>query len=410
MGITALALDGSMALNDRREGQSTSDSAALAGGGAAIQIMKDFMPSDFYCGSSLASHARIAAIQAAQNAALVDNINLVADDPNNGVSVTCGSDAFRTYLDIKVNVLSETNTTFAKLLSRDRLTNTTESTVRVYPKQNIAFGNALATVGKSCGYGVGGINLNGGASVTALAGGVFSNSCIKGSNNTSFNMPGGGNVTYYGANGFSGTVTGGSMVQIPEPLPDLVIPDNPCTNPPATDAGYKTITDEGEFTPGYYLGFSAPKKDGAKLLPGLYCIKGNIDAQGGAKIFGSKVTIFMMNGSIDFAANSVIYLTAPDCETPDASCGVPPAIRGIVIYFNPAYQRTLSFAPGTSSYFEGTILGPTTTVVLQGHADPDAMHSQIVCNNYTANGNTNLTINLSGAETYQNPSSLEILK
>jgi hypothetical protein len=70
----------------------------------------------------------------------------------------------------------------------------------------------------------------------------------------------------------------------------------------------------------------------------------------------------------------------------------------------------MSFAPSALSYFEGTILGPTTSVILSGHADPNALHSQIVCNNYSANGNTNLVINLSGAETYQMPSSLEILK
>ena len=409
LGITALAVDGSMVLNDRREDQSTADSAALAGGGAAVQLMKDFMPQDFYCGSSLGAHASVAAVQAAQNTALADNVALVQNNPDTGVVVTCGSDVFRKYLDIKVTVTTDAKTTFAKILSRDTIRTKVESTVRVYPKQTIAFGNALATVGNSCGYGVGGIDLIGGASVTAVQGGIFSNSCIKGPNNSAFNMLGGGNVTYYGSYTFQGTVTGGSVVQSPEPLPDLVIPDNPCQNPPAL-ADYKKINDEGTFTPGYYLGFTAPKKTGAKLNPGLYCIKGNITALGGGIITGNKVTIYMMDGNINFAANSIINLTAPDCETPDASCGVPPAIRGIVIYFNPAYQRTLSFAPGNTSYFEGTILGPTTTVSLQGNADPDAVHSQIIANNYYSNGNTNLTINLNGAETYQNPSSLEILK
>jgi len=118
----------------------------------------------------------------------------------------------------------------------------------------------------------------------------------------------------------------------------------------------------------------------------------------------------MMDGNMNLAANAIINLTAPDCTSPTPECGVPPAIQGVVIYFNPAYQRTLAFAPTAGSYFEGTILGPTTTVSLQGNADPNALHSQIICNNYAANGNTNLVINLDGAETFQNPSSLELLK
>jgi hypothetical protein len=409
MAITALAVDGSMVLDARRQDQSTADSAALAGAGAAVQTLKDHSPTEFYCGSSLAAQASVTAMLAAQDTALADNVALVQNNPDNGVSVTCGTDGFRKYLDIKITASSDSQTTFAKLVSRNSIHTKVEGTARVFPKQTLAFGNALAAIGKSCGYGIGGIDMVGGASVTAIQGGIFSNSCIKGGSNTKFNMVGGGNVTWVGSYNFAGSVTGGSVVHSPDFMPELVLPPNPCQNPPAAGS-YKNVSGAGNYTPGYYNGFTAPKSTGAVFSPGLYCIKGNINAQGNGKIFGQKVTIYMMDGSIDFAANSNIYLTAPDCETPDASCGVPPAIRGIVIYFNPAYQRTLSFAPGTSSYFEGTILGTTTTVSLQGHADPNAMHSQIICNNYQANGNTSLTINLDGAEIYQNPSSLELLK
>jgi hypothetical protein len=409
MAITALAIDGSMVLNERRQDQSTADSSALAGAGAAVQVLKDHSPQEFYCGSSLGANASVVAMLAAQNSALADGVALVQNDPNNGISVTCGTDGFRKYLDVKTIVSSDSETTFAKVISRNNVHTKVEATVRVFPKQTIAFGNALAAIGNSCGYGIGGISLVGGASVTAVNGGVFSNSCINGPSNSNFYMTGGGAVTYYGSFNFSGSVTGGPIVHSPIPLPELVIPPNPCQNPPAANL-FKNVSGAGTYNPGYYNGFTAPKQSGAKFNPGLYCIKGNINAQGNGKITGYKVTFFMMDGNIDFAANSIINMTAPDCETPDASCGVPPAIRGIVIYFNPAYQRTLSFAPGNTSYFEGTILGPTTTVTLQGHADPDAIHSQIICNNYAANGNTNLTINLDGAETYQNPSSLELLK
>ncbi len=41
LAVTALAVDGSLVYNDRRGDQSTSDSAALAGAGAAAQLLKD---------------------------------------------------------------------------------------------------------------------------------------------------------------------------------------------------------------------------------------------------------------------------------------------------------------------------------------------------------------------------------
>jgi hypothetical protein len=411
LGFTALAIDGSMVYNDRREDQSTADSAALAGAGAAVQITKDHMPSDFYCGSVLAAHASIAAIQAAQSTALVDGVNLVWHDPDNGIDIVCDHDQFRRWLDVTVTVSSNTEMTFAKLFQRDVITTKVQAIARVFPRNTIAFGNALATLGNSCGYGVGGINLKGGSTVTALAGGVFSNSCIIGPNNSSFIMTGGDDVAFYGANGFSGTVVGGDLVQSPEQLPEIELPDNPCTDPSPV---WQTMNTFGTYDPGYYDGITVAKdnqhQEGTVLNPGLYCVKGDIVAQGESVFTGHKVTIYMIDGNVNLAANATINLTAPDCEDSGPSCGVPPAIRGILMYFNPEYQRTLSFAPSAESYLEGTILGPTTTVDLIGHADPNAIHSQIVCNNFYANGNTNLTINLDGAETYQTPSSIELFR
>jgi hypothetical protein len=356
---TALAIDGSMVMNERRQDQSVADSAALAGAGAAVQLTKDHMPEDFYCGSSLAAHASVAAVQQAISNAADNNATLTQGDPDNGVTVTCANDLFRKWLDITVTVTTQTNTTFAKAISRNNLTTKVKAVSRVYPKQSLAFGNALATLGNSCGYGTGGINLQGGATVTALQGGVFSNSCIVGPNNSSFIMTGGGTVAYHGTLGFTGSIIGGPLVYSPDPLPEIPIPKNPCTNPPAT---WSTMTVSGTYNPGYYNGISVAKdnqhKDGTVLNPGLYCVKGDVTAQGGAVLTGHKVTIYMINGNIGFDANAIINLTAPDCETSGPDCGVPPAIRGIVIFLNPDYQHVMAFAPSAGSYFEGTSWGP----------------------------------------------------
>ncbi len=105
LGITALALDGSMILNDRRDDQSIADSTALASASAAVQILKDYPPNQFYCGSILANNATTASILAGKGYAQSEGITLVTNDTANGISVTCGVKNYRTFLDIKVILL-----------------------------------------------------------------------------------------------------------------------------------------------------------------------------------------------------------------------------------------------------------------------------------------------------------------
>ena len=162
LALTALALDGSRIYNERRTDQSTSDSAALAGAGAAAQSMKDSAPSSFYCGSALGALASTNAVNAAVESALADDINLAINDfsTGNGVQVTCGKNLFATYLDVRVMVTTEMQTTFATVVGRDTLTTCVESTARVYPKQPAAYGNAIVSLSNSCG-NIGGIDFGG---------------------------------------------------------------------------------------------------------------------------------------------------------------------------------------------------------------------------------------------------------
>ena len=111
LGITALAIDGSLVYNSRRADQSTADSAVLAGAGAASQVTKAVNLSLFTCGSTLTSQAATAAVNAARLSAQDDGVDLLPFDlsTNNGVDVECGTEAGKTYLKIKaiVSTISE---------------------------------------------------------------------------------------------------------------------------------------------------------------------------------------------------------------------------------------------------------------------------------------------------------------
>ena len=256
LGITALALDGSMTYSERRADQSSADSAALAGAGAAAQILKDHMPSEFYCGSSLGASASTAAALAAKSTAAIDSVDLLINDlsTKNGVQVTCGQDNFRRYLDIHVMVTTETDTMFGNMVGRSTLTTTVESTARVYPKQTLAYGNAIATLSKSCGK-IGGIDFGGNSTVKINKGGIFSNSCIDAGGSTVVEVTG-GQIQYYTAYSPGGTVSPNPDTRLRKDYQRLLL-----TPLSAPAAAYTNAPTSGTINPGNYNGLHINTKE-----------------------------------------------------------------------------------------------------------------------------------------------------
>jgi Flp pilus assembly protein TadG len=113
VGITALAVDGSMAYNDRRQAQNASDSAALA---VALKIANG-MP----CNSS-----NIAALQTAGRSAASA---VGYDDAATSVDVTVECLPGNT-TDAKVTINTTINTYFAKVVGVNQVTNKVTSTAR----------------------------------------------------------------------------------------------------------------------------------------------------------------------------------------------------------------------------------------------------------------------------------------
>lgn len=421
--ITALAVDGSMVYNDRRTDQSTADSASLAGAGAAAQILKDFHPSLFVCGGGaakpLAGNATAAAITAAQKSALEDDVTLTSQDltTGNGVQVFCGADEFgQKYLDITVVVTTNTPTTFAKLISRDEITTSVTSTARVYPKQPFAFGNGIVSLSKSCGQNVGGIDFSGNTTVTVKNAGVFSNSCINGGGSSYVNVIGGaiqyGTTCNGSADPNSSSCLSGNWVTAKPIKATVQLPTHLLEPPVCTNAPYKNAPSSGEMTPGNYYGIAPGNKATLTLKPGLYCLKGNLTINSQSDLRAEKVTLYFIEGDVDMNQNhkGLVFLTAPDCETADALCGVPPAIRGVLMYFNPAKPHNVSLMGDSDNFFEGTIYGENVTYKITGNSTSDSFKAQLIGSYFYMTGNSTLTMNLDGAEMYQKPSSIELLK
>jgi hypothetical protein len=412
LAVTALAVDGSLVYNDRRTDQSTADSAALAGAGAAAQIMKDHPPSDFYCGSSLGAQASTAAVNAAiQAAQLEDEVTLASQDltTGNGVKVTCGADVYgMKYLDINTVVSSETQTFFAKAIGRDTLSTSVKSVARVYPKQPFAYGNGLVSLSPDCGKDDGGIYFQGSSFTYINEGGIFSNSCI---------VPGG--------EGFSVEVDGGAINYIStcpdcaganiSPLPQkapVPLPTDMIDPPKCTSAPFVNMPTSGTVNPGNYNNINPSSHATLILNPGLYCIKDKFLVNNGVTIIGHKVTLYLMGNDLDldFTLNghAVLDLSAPDCETPDPSCGVPPAIRGMLVYIND--DAWIKITGNSDMHLMGTFYAPRSHFTIIGDTEGSALKTQIIGWSFYISGNSYLNMNMDGAEMVQKPSSLSLVR
>ncbi|MBA3075507.1 MAG: hypothetical protein FP831_18065 [Anaerolineae bacterium] len=174
LGITALAVDGSMIYAERREDQSTADSAALSAAQTASA-------------SPTCATARTAAInQAITYASAQEGVALVNDTTSpNRVEATCSADNSK--LTVKIVVTSNTPTTFAKMVSRDQLTTTVESTSQVtFGGGTFVGGNGIVSTSTTCDLSYwptnganGGIHALGDGRITITGGGAFSSSCAR---------------------------------------------------------------------------------------------------------------------------------------------------------------------------------------------------------------------------------------
>ena len=80
IGFTALAVDGSLIYNARRQDQNTADSAALAGAGAAANYLKDIQSGTEICGTETGTIVTGLIVDAVQKSVLADGI-LAEDMP-----------------------------------------------------------------------------------------------------------------------------------------------------------------------------------------------------------------------------------------------------------------------------------------------------------------------------------------
>lgn len=90
-GFVALAIDGGMALAERRHAQNAADAASLAGGGQAAAYLDNHNNmNDFWsCGDSRVNVAEVVARDAAQDRAASNGYEIKFTGADNYVSTSC---------------------------------------------------------------------------------------------------------------------------------------------------------------------------------------------------------------------------------------------------------------------------------------------------------------------------------
>lgn len=394
LGFVAIAVDGGMALADRRHSQNAADSASLAGGAEAALYLENYDVNykNWNCNLTGVTQAIHHSEETSITRAGANQFEIDQDPTDhNGVVAICDSTDYPWYgnkgdvfIDVTVDISDTTQANFLQLLFPTALHNEVDAVTRVRPRQPIAFGNAIVALNpESCsGHQNGGI-MYGNGNIDLFGGGVFSNGCLRGNGNADVDITDGlplgnqldpGNVNW----------------NPPPELVDFQIPDNAYEVPIPNCTGH--WVDDLPLMP--------------TLLNGLYCMNGDIKINAHDVISSTVegVTIFVPNGSVSINGNAKLTLTAPPPDShPD------PAIPGVLIYLPASNPRDISINGTSDSVFTGLILAPRSSISLNGTGG-NSYVGQVVGWNVLVGGTADLYLVYSPDDVYNKPTAIELAK
>jgi len=462
LAFAALAVDVGMVYSDRRYDQSVADSAALAGaqiaaltlenenitasGGGTGEVPFSCTAIDTYInngtdicslnennvGDATTKAGIKACKQAIQRAASNRFANMDSDISDGlGVEVTCSVEDKGPYqdkyLDIKVMVTSQTNTSFAHLFFGGKMINTVTAITRIKPRMRAEYGYAIVALNPICDQpNKGTFTFDGGGngSVSIHGGGLYANGCFAfNGSSVKVNVTGGG-ISYAGP---TPKISGSPEIN-PAPVDtDMVLPYTPISEPVCAGPD-RTVPNSSNYTlqPGNYnTGISVKNKEVATLLPGLYCLNGDFDIRGLVKVeddvlgTASGVTIFMKSGYVNVTANGDTQIQSPRTSDADILNG---ALEGTLFYVkdtNPCNtsknQPCVQVQGGADTVMRGTIFSPKGDVELSGNSELKSgetatFGTQIIGSNVKVNGAVTIDIRYEDNDSAPIPAGLNLHK
>ena len=406
IGFAALAIDGGMVFSDRRHAQNAADTAALAAALARINV-------ESYTDAGLA--------RAASNGYDNDGVSNVVEvylcsETGNTCQLPSGIDRSE-YIQVKIT--SYVNTTFARVIGRNQVTNHVEAISRaVLPEITAWFdGKALVSVMEGCKGDGGDLNhpftVGGNGTTIVNDSGIFINSLCS----IAFVDSGNSNLVTTddgvcvvggiqpGVNGVTPPPTGHCGTQIDINQYELPSLDSYCGDP-------GDITGSGgdyEAWPGYFdktgnQTFPDVTPAGTlKLNKGVYClyngmnlnsnwedITTDLNGNGVHDPDSEGVLFYVPGGDVTFNGGSTLHIHA-------ISSGLPNNLLNYLIYVPLTNEANITISGNNGSNFTGTILAPASSCTLQGSGTAFSMDAQMICYDTTITGDGNIDITFNDA-------------
>ena len=144
----------------------------------------------------------------------------------------------------------------------------------------------------------------------------------------------------------------------------------------------------------------------------IYLTNGNFDVSNGT-FNAEPITIFIKQGSF-FLRNGAYGATmrAPTCS--DSSCGVGPAIKGVLVYLDAANTGTFNILNGNGSPHRlyGTIFAPNALAYIDGATNTYSTDVQFIAKRIELSGSAGITLSTTAGNLYTTggAGSIELLK
>jgi len=412
IGITGLAIDGSMILADRRHAQNAADTAALAGALTYIQNCGNSGCTTETQKADARDAMRVEAKDRADSNGYIGDLirSQVEVYMCNEVGATCPAPYTGESEYVQVIITSNVDTYFARALGIPQLHNRVEAVALADDDDSGSLfgGHSIVALRPTCKE-PGSLILGGSGDITLDGGGIYVNSdgacgfvCNSADLDVTIN---GGDVTTAGSpltisEHCNATITApkntdGDQFEYPDDLPDLKEPTEWCDSSLHKGSYYNDDVNHVTYiTPGYYGSFPPKKEqplgalyDNIIMKSGIYCVgetvklsdrnlilenEGRLDpSAGGVTIWIRSGYGFRLEGGefhlkaqpAGSYANYLFIVEPPPFETYPDGWGTPEAcvING-----------------GTSDEFQGGIYAPFCDVQINGSAGSVGFNAQVI--------------------------------
>ena len=417
-GFTALAIDGSAKLSDRRHAQNAADTAANAAALAKVNALLDATKSQTptACPAVTTPYSDVCTLllQAGKDRAasngysndIANNTVEVYSPPISGYySTVANKDKY-----VQVVITSKVKTTFGRILGLSETINVVQAVALAEPGGKLFTGASIVSLNPNpncsggAGSGGGSVKVSGSGTIKLTGGGMFVNSsascgftepnCVNFINSGGISSAG----SAINLNACHGTSIPTNTSQVQFVVPDEVyIPDRPSQCSLTPKAPYEQVKGKGKnpstwrIYEGYYTDFppTALKGNDIVLDSGIYCIDKSVKWTGGdfSTLTGSNVTLYFLSGRDFDMSGGVLNLSATTAANSP--------YKGYLI-IQDGKQSAIgdcTINGGGGGTVTGTIFTPYCDLKVNGNSGTDSLNAQIVAYNVTLNGNNTLNFN-----------------